>query len=217
MNDSRFNLQITEDLEDKLTCLNICITPHSNINTNPWPEKSQNVAAENSEIPANQTANKTANEKENEPSKRHESFVVFIGHYPGSEDEPPEYRNDTDSARFKSNDNSKEYVSREPSVEENTLKLEEKFWPQENSFIGTALRMLVDETNTSAHQHQETLWVLDNSYDICESADVNISNIAPSIPRISGDKSLQETTVLQFNESVVGPAVLSKNITVSVL
>ena len=191
MNDGRFNLQITEDLEDKLTCLNTCITPHSNINTNPWPEKSQNVVAEDSEIPANQTANKTANEKENEPSRRHESFVVFIEHCPDSEDEPPENRNDTDNARFKSNGNRTENVSREPLVEKNTWKLEENFWPQENCGIGTALRMLVDETNTSAHQRKETLWLLDNSYDIYERAD-----IAPSISRTSGDKSLQEATVL---------------------
>ena len=108
-------------------------------------------------------------------------------------------------------------MSRETLVEKNTTKLEEKFWSQQNSDIETALRMLVDETNTSAHQHLETLWVLDNGYDIHESADINIGNIAPSIHRASGDKSLQEATLLQINESVMGPVASGKNITVSVL
>ena len=107
-------------------------------------------------------------------------------------------------------------MSRKTLVEKNTTKLEEKFWSQQNSGIGTALRMLVDETNTSAHQHKETLWVLDNGYDIHESVDINIGNIAPLILRISGVKSLQEATVLQINESVMGSVVSRKKITVSV-
>ena len=84
---------ITEDMEDKLTCLENHTTPIINLpsthgNTNPFLEKFQNVAAENSEILANQTANKNADEKDNKPSKRHKSIVVFMGHY--NDDESPE-------------------------------------------------------------------------------------------------------------------------------
>ena len=65
--------------------------PRSNSNT--WHDKSQNDAApENSGISANQTTNNTTGEKENEPSKRHESFVVFIGHYENEFEEWPELR-----------------------------------------------------------------------------------------------------------------------------
>ena len=62
-------------------------------NSNSLPKKSQNVAAsENSDITTNQTTNKTVDEKENEPSKRRESFVVFIGHYENEFEEFPELR-----------------------------------------------------------------------------------------------------------------------------
>ena len=84
---------ITEDMEDKLTCLENHTTPIINLtsthgNTNPFLQKFQNVAAVNSEILPNQTANKTADEKDNKPSKRHKSIVVFMGHY--NDDESPE-------------------------------------------------------------------------------------------------------------------------------
>ena len=71
-------------MEDKLTCLENHTTRYMNLihsNTNPLLQKFQNVAAENSEIPANQTGNKTADEKDNKPSRHHKSFVVFMGHY----------------------------------------------------------------------------------------------------------------------------------------
>ena len=95
---SSLELIYTEDMEDKLTCLENHTTPLMNLihsNTNPLLHKFKNVATENSEIPANQTGNKTADEKENEPSRRHESFVVFIGHYNEDEspDRPPEFGN----------------------------------------------------------------------------------------------------------------------------
>lgn len=62
-------------------------------NSNSLHKKSQNVgASENSDITTNQTTNKTADEKENEPSKRRESFVVFIGHYENEFEEFPELR-----------------------------------------------------------------------------------------------------------------------------
>ena len=102
MNDSMLcSLElITEDVEDKLTCLENHTTPIINLtsthsNTNPLLQKFRNVATENSKVPANQTANKTADEMDNKPSKRHESFVVFMGHYNEDEstDRLPEFDN----------------------------------------------------------------------------------------------------------------------------
>ena len=82
---SSLELIYTEDMVDRLV---LRITPSTthlinliHNNTNPLLQKFQNVAAENNEFPATQTGNKTADQKENESSNRHESFVIFMGHY----------------------------------------------------------------------------------------------------------------------------------------
>ena len=250
MNDSVPGVDILEEMEDNPICLANRTAPLMNLthtNTHPWLQMSQNVTAENREIPANQTTNKTAGEKINKPSKPQESFVVFLGHYaddeppglmiprlgnanhnvgfiqelleagkndnvsPGSLDtihvekddgeiyawseSPPEFANvnfygffphktasehhdGLDIAGFNSNGNPTQYVSREPLVEE---KEAEESWPQENSGGGTALRMRLDESNTSAPADKQRLWVLNDKNGICETADVNINNIAPPV------------------------------------
>ena len=88
---SSLELIYTEDIEDKLTCLEYHTARLINLmhsNTNPLLQKFQNDAAENNEIPATQTGNKTADEKDNKRSKRHESIGIFMGHY--NEDESPD-------------------------------------------------------------------------------------------------------------------------------
>ena len=173
--------------------------PGSNSNT--WHDKSHNDAApENSDITANQTTNNTAGEKENEPSKRHESFVVFIGHYENEFEEWPELRPEfadvgyygvfppktapgnhadhTGNAGPNGNGipTTKDKETSEPLREDNYSKLGDESWPSENSDIGIAV--LLDESSKSAPVDTEPWFHPVDAYKV----DVNATSSVTEIP-----------------------------------